>query len=459
MEAVKNTKQYVDYQTQKSGGGCGCWAIGCGSIILLFVALCGGGFYTIFYSSAPLKLIETAIEDSGEVEIDGLSGNFMSGFTIDEMRFKTEGDEWSHLSNIKFKYKSSWFQSDRIIIEDISVDGGTIYARFNPNNAELEMDPDFDAEFDEAQNEFKSEFGQANFSGIREVRVDLIRIANLKIVNPDTQDTVTLDEIKFDSFHFEDGVLQDMGNLLVNSSQMDLSTSPSQHFTEYPNAKRYSGKINAEMDHRFLKDLPIDVDLAVDDDGEMLYYASLYDGDVIADRQDDVTQFTVTDFNPAEYFKSDRAGILPSQINVKYSAKSGFLPTSVNPDGSFNLGQTRFSQLTLNKAAGSAEIVGTATVDGQKVTAQVQMSQRTGWRRISLTSDQETPDRELWAQTVYGESFANLKNEQQQLIAQAIQYNKKPEEPVAEPGDESKKDASGKAETPAEGLEPLLPAK
>lgn len=454
MEVVKNTKQYVDYQSQKSGSGCGCWVIGCGSIILLFVALCGGGFYTLFYSSVPLRMIETAIEDSGEVEIDGLSGSIMSGFTIEKLRFKTEGDQWSHLSNIKFKYKSSWFNSDRIIIEDISVDGGTIYAKFDPDNAEFEMDPDFDAEFDEARNEIESEFGRGSFGGIKEVRVDLIRIANLKIVNPDTNDEITLDEVKFDDFHFEDGVLLSMGNLLVNSSQMNITTSPSDHFSEYETAKHFSGQLNEAVDHRFKKDMPIKVDLAVDDAGEMLYYAYLYDGAVVADRENQLTEFTVTDFNPEDYFKSERSGILPSKINVKYSAKTGFLPISVEEGGSFNLGKTQFSQLTLDKSAGSATIVGKAEVDGQTVTAQVRMSQRTGWRRITLSSDQETPPQDVWSQTVFGDSFANLQPEQQEAITKALMYNAKRERP-AEQSDK----AEEKVEEPTESLEPLMPAK
>lgn len=448
MEAVKNTKQYVEYQSQKSGSGCGCWVIGCGSILLLFVALCGGGFYTLFYSSAPLKLIESAIEDSGEVEIDGLSGNFMSGFTIEKLRFKTEGEEWSHLSNIKFKYKSSWFQSDRIIIEDISVDGGTIYAKFDPNNAEFEMDPDFDEELGEARNEIESELGKGSLAGVKEVRIDLIRIANLKIVNPDTKDEVTLDEIKFDNFHYEDGDFLDLGNLLVNSSQMSISTSPSERYSQYDNAKRYTGQISEAMDHRFTKDVPIEVDLAVDSSGDMLYHANLYDGSVIADRVDDLTQFTVKDFNPEDYFKSDRAGILPSKINLNFSANSGFMPTAVESDGTFHLGQTQFSQLMLEKSAGSATIVGKANVDGQVVTAEVQMSQRAGWRRITLSSEPEMPLQDLWSKTVFGKAFVDLKPDQQQAVSQALMYNAKPKGPARQ---------SDKAEEKVD--EPLMPVK
>ncbi len=463
MEAVKNTKQYVDYQSQKSGSGCGCWAIGCGSIILLLMVLCGGGFYTIFYSSAPLKLIEAAIEESGEVEIEGLSGNFMSGFTIDELRFQAEGDEWSSLTNIKFKYKykRSWFQANRIIIEDISVDGGTIYANFDPNRAEFEIDPDFDFEFNEARDEIQSEMGDG-LAGIKEVRIDLIRIANLKIINPETQDTVTLDEIKFDGFHIEDGVMTSMGNLLVKSSQMNIRTTTSDHFSEHANAKRFTGQVNAEMDRRLIQDMPVEVDLAFDDRGNMLYLANFFDGAVVADRKDDVTEFTLTDFSLGEFFKSEKVGVMPSEINVEFSADKGFLPTTIGKDGSFSLGQTQFTDLKLDSKAkaGSATIVGISETKRGTIMARVKMSRRSSWGRIALSSNLGAAPDELWARTVFGKPYLELEPQQRELIDQSVLFNTKPVKKVES---KSKTDTPAKAEAEdaaaevMEDLESLLP--
>lgn len=458
MEAVKNTKQYVDYQAQKSGSGCGCWAIGCGSIILLLMVLCGGGFYTMFYSSAPLKFIEAAIEESGEVEIEGLSGNFMSGFTIDELRFKSEGDKWSSLTNIKFKYKSSWFRSDRLIIEDISVDGGTIYANFDSSGAELEFDPNFDSGFNEARDEIQNEMG-GNFSAIKEVRIDLIRIANLKIIDPDTEDTITLDEIKFDGFHFEEGVLTNMGSLLVESSQLEIKTTTSDRLSEYANAKRFTGKLSADMDRRLIKDMPIDVDLAFDDQGEMIYFADAFEGAFVAERKDKVTKFTLKDLSLADYFKSETSGVMPSKINIKFSAEKGFLPKSIEKDGSFYLGETQFSKLTLdpNSTEGNATIIGTS--ESRRGTTMVRVNmRRSSWGRITLSSNTREEPNDLWAQTIFGKEYANLNAGQRMTIDKTILFNTRTVR-KSEPEMEAEKSAEDVPAEAPEGRESLLPIK
>lgn len=455
MEAIKNTKQYVDYQSQKSGGGCGCWAIGCGSIILIMMLMCGGGFYTVFYSSAPLMLIERAIEENEDVEIEGLRGNFMSGFTIEELRFKTEGDEWSNLTNIKFKYKSSFFNSDRIIIEDISVDGGTIYAKFDPNQAEIEMDPTFNSEFKEARDEIESEMGDA-FDQIKEVRVDLIRIANLKIINPETEETVTLDEIKYDGFHIENGQLTSLGNLLVESSQMNINTTPSDRYSEYDNAKRFAGKINARMDRRLINDLPIEVDMAVDKKGNVIFHAQFFDGALISESLDeDNNQFTLSEFTPAEYFTSDKAGVMPSNISVQFQSSQGNLPDSVDSSGTFDLGITTFSNLEMapDSAPGTAAIVATGTVNGQTVTATVNFTHQNSWGKIELTSEGDDSSKDLWANTIFGQNYAELDGPRKRSIDKAIAYNRKPVPPPAPTAPEVEMENATKE------LEALLPTK
>ena len=66
----------------------GCFGIGCVSIVIIIFAVCVGGYYSVFHSSLPLKIIEAAIEEDGEAEIDGLTGTLSSGFSADEFRFK-----------------------------------------------------------------------------------------------------------------------------------------------------------------------------------------------------------------------------------------------------------------------------------------------------------------------------------------------------------------------------------
>lgn len=456
MEAVKNTQQYVQYQTQKSGSGCGCWAIGCGSIILIMIALCGGGFYTLFYSSAPLKLIERAIEENEDVEIEGLRGNFMSGFTIDELRFKTEGEEWSNLTNIKFKYKSSFFQSDRIIIEDISVDGGTIYADFDPNEAQISMDPDFGSEFEEARGEIESELGPEALKNIKEIRVDLVRLANVKIINPKTDEVVSLDEIRFDGFHILDGELTDMGDLLVQSSQMNLTTEPSKAYSEIDNSKRYVGTISSQMDRRLIQDMPIDFDIAFDRSGQMVYQAEFFNGALTAVREDKQNTITFSQFNPAEYWETKKTGIMLSEINLTYETDKGYLPKSIDSSGSFHLGLTRFSNLKIDETTEKevTTVIALGEVDGNPVKATISMTRRDPWGRIQLSSSEIESTRDLWAIVVFGKEFSELSEEEKIAVVTTAEYNSRPPR-----GKRIRKKVDVKTTPPNEPAEPLFPTK
>ena len=135
-------------------GGCsfsGCIGIGC-LIVFLFIAVVGiGGYFSLMHTTLPLQFVEAAIEESGEVEIDGLDGTLSSGFSADKFRFKTNSDDWSELNDINFKYssKSSFFGGDKLVIDDISVKSGTIYAEWDPEEQQIDLTPDFANEFND----------------------------------------------------------------------------------------------------------------------------------------------------------------------------------------------------------------------------------------------------------------------------------------------------------------------
>ena len=71
------------YFSEKKQGSKGCvfGCLGCfGVIVLGLIVVIGVGYYSVFYSSAPLKLVEAMIEGNEGVEIRGLSGTISSGF-------------------------------------------------------------------------------------------------------------------------------------------------------------------------------------------------------------------------------------------------------------------------------------------------------------------------------------------------------------------------------------------
>ena len=195
------------------GGGCGLGCIGIGCVGLILVVFGGviAGYYTLFYTSVPLQLMESAIEESGEVEIEGLEGSLSSGFSADEFKFKADGENWSVLTDISFKYdqNSSMFGSDKLVIKDLSVGGGTIYGDFDPEDQQFDFDNDFKDEFDEEfssqdEAEIKAAFGQL------EVRLEKVEISNLKFVNPKTELEYKVDEILFENFVFNRGDFENL---------------------------------------------------------------------------------------------------------------------------------------------------------------------------------------------------------------------------------------------------------
>ncbi len=82
---VPNKPMPPQYQAPYAGGtsggrGCGCFAFGCGGLLLGLIALCGVGYYSLLYSNLPLRFVQQALESSGNVKIEGLKGNLNTGF-------------------------------------------------------------------------------------------------------------------------------------------------------------------------------------------------------------------------------------------------------------------------------------------------------------------------------------------------------------------------------------------
>jgi hypothetical protein len=434
----KTTQQYVSLDGQKSGCSMSFMGIGCAAVFMLIVMMCGGGIYGLFYSSLPLKAIEAALEQNGDVEIEGLTGNLTTGFAIDEIRFKSELDpeKWSNLKDIKFKYANnrSWLGSDRLIIEELSVDGGTIYAQWDPEQNELDLDPEFedklsdiDEDFEQAHDDIRSEFGRS-FGGLREVRIDLVRVANLKIVDPTTGLELTLDDIKFDGFKWLDGKLLSFGTLLVRSNQMVLDTVPSSRYPDEEFAQRFEGTIYSQMDRRLKADVPFNLDFALVN-GKFQFESSLFGDAMQLSKSENSCFVEFVDFSPVDFVKVEGPEILPSNLNFKvdYGANFKHGPVSVVEGGSYQLGLTRFEKLHVNKDSElkKSTIMGTAMVNGSEVAAELYLDDHTPFWITVLSSPNSDSGRELWSQTVFGKSFAEL-DEMRQAAVTSMLVDRKP---------------------------------
>ncbi len=428
MKTKPDFKQHVQFASPRSGCGMGCWSIGCMGVIGLFVLMGVGGYYGVFHSSLPLRMIEAAIESEGEVEIEGLKGSLSSGFSADEFRFKTMDDRWSNLTDIKFNYESnsSLFGTDRIIITELSVDGGTIYADWDPEESEFEPEvgkefEEIEDEFEDMDQEFRKEFGGP--PDIGEVRIDLVRVANLRIVNPRTELEITIDEIKFDGFEWRDGGLKSLGELLVRSSQMELSTVPSVEFADQKHAQRLEGILRAQADHRLRVDVPFVIDFAVSDKLEVSLKSRLFDDQLQFDRLPEESELRFRDFSPAEIVQLDTRSILPANVNlVLVYPENAEIPAEVNADGSFELGSTKFSKLRIERPEqGPPVLLADAAIGAQTVTAKLRLD-RPFWEswKVSLESETFESQEEIWSQTLFHLAYDQLSEDQQATVQAAL---------------------------------------
>lgn len=424
------TQEYVAFDNQKTGGcSMGCIGIGCFGAIALMFMMCGGGFYGLLYSSLPLKAIEAAIESDGNVEIDGLKGNITNGFAADEFRFKADNENWSNLRDIKFKYSNNrMFNPDRFVIEEISIDGGTIYADWDPEKSEIAIDPDFEEgmeefeeEFEDISKEIEDELSGSGLENLKEVRVDLIRVANLKVVNPKTELEFTLDEIKFDGFHWEDGELISVGELLVRSTQLELDTVASIEFPDEPYSQRFQGFVRSQMDHRLKTDVDFSVDFAVID-GKFHAEGKALKGAVCFTKNSEENSLTFNDFTPVDILKVAENHIAPSKISFTayFGESMKEDPESLSEDGSFQLGKTVFNGLFIDSEKDKpATVAGVAEVNGTTVTARVIPSSRSPFWLVSLSSEDKQESKEVWAQTVFGKSYSELSEERQLAVTES----------------------------------------
>ena len=423
------------------------------------------GYYGLLHTSLPLKVFEAAIEEDGNVDIQGLDGNLASGFSADTIRFKSVDDQWSSLSDIKFKYEGdrSFFGTEKLVIKDLSVGSGTIYADWDPEENELDFDSDFgeelreiDDEFDELGDELQKELGTS--PAIRKLQIERMSVANLKIINPTTELEIAIDELRFEGFNWQYGDLQNLGQLSIRSSQMDLETVPSVEFAARKNARRYVGTIRTQADHRLRVDVPFVFDFAVDDDLNVSVKSELFEGQVQIHEEENQSTIHFLDFTPDDFFELKSGVVLPSNIAMKLEFDNDEMgPVQVNNDGSFNYGKTRFDDLRIEQIEGERSVVkASGDVNGNSVTATIGCARpySSQWSLNLECPTTESPE-DLWAQTLFGSDFSGLDLARKRIVRSSIPDSPTTETDPANPtaeatGEETTADQSTADEVTAE---------
>jgi hypothetical protein len=451
-----------------SGRGCGCFAFGCGGVLLGLVGLCVAGYYTLFFSNVPLAMIKQALEESGNVKIDGLKGNFSSGFEMKAIRFKdpqqktdgkTEG-KWSELNDIRVKYRNGGMFASSFTVEDISIAGGTIYSDLN-----FDGELSGDLVFDELQDEF-GDF-QNEFSGSSRGTLEIKNISfrGLKIRDPKTDDEFHIDDITLKDVLIEDGRLVEFGDLVVKADMVELETIRSANIADAQLERTVKGRLQRGILSNVLTDLPFEIEFGVRADGKIAARSRWFDGKIlsVSGFADEPNRYQLTSFSPAEHLRIRGAGVMPTEINldVIYDAKKRQRIAGVESSGHLMLGISRLENFRLPETSDDSTarqfILATTEVEGKQVEAELYLLSQFPLVGVKLRNAADWSLEETWAKSVFGKPYGDLTNEQkdelQASIAQAereIKNRTRREDGEMERGRGKSIVTPGEEETPSE---------
>jgi hypothetical protein len=414
-----------------SGRGCGCFAFGCGGVLLGLVGLCVAGYYTLFFSNVPLAMIKQALEESGNVKIDGLKGNFSSGFEMKAIRFKdpqqkTDGkteEKWSELNDIRVKYRNGGMFASSFTVEDISIAGGTIYSDLN-----FDGELSGDLVFDELQGEF-GDF-QNEFSGSSRGTLEIKNISfrGLKIRDPKTDDEFHIDDITLKDVLIEDGRLVEFGDLVVKADMVELETIRSANIADAQLERTVKGRLQRGILSNVLTDLPFEIEFGVRADGKIAARSRWFDGKIlsVSGFADEPNRYQLTSFSPAEHLRIRGAGVMPTEINldVIYDAKKRQRIAGVESSGHLMLGISRLENFRLPETSDDSTarqfILATTEVEGKQVEAELYLLSQFPLVGVKLRNAADWSLEETWAKTVLGKPYGDLTNEQKDELQASI---------------------------------------
>ena len=435
----------------QEGRGCwmGCFGIGCLVIVIGFFGLLVGGWYTAMHTGLPLVFLEQGLEQDGKIKIEGLTGSISKGIHIDELKFLTVDDEhWSELRGVKFDYNGfiDMSRNGRVIVERMSADSGKIYANIGGPD-----DFSFSAGELDKIDEFKD-------SDISELRIDVLEVKQLKIINLDTDYSLEIDEASLKDFvaRGKDGIVN-FGELTIKSNMLEAVTEASSKWPESSTAKRVRGNLRAKFTERLKQDIDFAFDFDFQTDAQR-QSVTLFKDAWVQDFSKQKRSLKLTDFTPADYFVAQQ--VLPSHIQLvadRSTTKNESEPSDneaddtegsksvweIAPGASFQLGKTTFQiQAVEGNRAPLRSIFGTATVNGETMTADLRCRDYFHSGRIELKVGDQPADRTDWAQVVYGAEFDSLSRDDQRLVEATIAASQVIEK------DPDAKEEDGKEEKP-----------
>jgi len=392
-------------------------------VLLGLLGLCVAGYYTLFFSNVPLVMIKSALEESGNVKIDGLKGNFSSGFEIEAIRFKdpqqksgdkTEG-KWSELNEIRVKYRNGGMFASSFTVEDISIAGGTIYSDLN-----FDGELSGDLIIDELQDEFVDFESEFSGSSRGTLEIKNISFRSLKICDPKTNEEFHIDDITLKDVLIEDGRLVEFGDLVVKADMVELETIRTANIADAQLERTVKGRLQRGILSNVLTDLPFEIEFGVRADGKIAARSRWFDGKIlsVSGFADEPNRYQLTGFSPAEHLRIRGAGVVPTDINldVIYDAKKRQRIAGVESSGHLMLGISRLENFRLPESSDDSTarqfILATTEVEGKQVEAELYLLSQFPLVGVKLRNPADWALEETWAKTVFGKPYGDLTNEQ-----------------------------------------------
>ena len=344
MNLKENTAQVVQtYQaTTRQGSGCGCFVTGCAVIVGVCLLMCVGSYFVTMHTSIPLSLLERAIEAEGDVEIEGLRGTINSGFEVDSLTFPPEADVFANdedegdaeplrneLKGLKFKFNGflDLARKQRLIISEMSVDSAKIYAPWKDDDGSVELPPAVDSEeiateLAEGLEELREELENGNSDELKELRIDLISGKDIEIIDPRTREALRFDQLELKNFQMKAGRVVQLGDLTIQSDQLDLKTQPSKRYADESVAWNLTGQVKPLAMKGLLQPLTFDGDFAITADNKQRLEVSLADDQLkLVNPHQSKRTVLLNGFSPADYFEMN-APLAPSNWNVTLNFQS-----------------------------------------------------------------------------------------------------------------------------------------
>lgn len=451
-----NRPQQPGAHTRRSGSGSGCVTcllifIGVG--FLSIILICSGMYYTLNHTSYPLQALKYAVESSGDIRIEGVSGSLSSGVHFDSLKTRS-GDKWSSLNDIDFYYDQAKTKrgTDKFVVKRATIGSGEIFVEgLNgwdvKDNADGSTEFDTDLGTDEEIGDTASDFDSANSNGpgTRPTRrttkigntdpadfaIDILQVKDLKFVNPDTDFEFTIDEITLIGFDVEEGAVIGLDDFVVKTEFIDLETKSTERFNDLAPGviqKQFSGKISKGIHPSLVGDISFDVHSAFEGPGQGRYDATLFGGKLKTVGNGDESSVELNDFTADDYFVNH--DIVPSHVTAKMEAKlldkrNQKYKVKILSGATFQLGETVFqvetSKITYDKTSTSFQLKAKGIVDGEDVDCTLQMNKNsTAFNNVELTAGDEKNTPDLFAKVVFQKTFAELTKVQQTKILASL---------------------------------------